>query len=98
MVRRSNHIVGVVRVNTSLRRGLEAAYSGVRFADVAQRKFTLARETDVMFDVVAHMARRRANMAVVVSGAGRPRAAQVSGIISKEQVADSVAESIRSYG
>ncbi len=33
-----------VRVNTGLRRGLEAAYTGVTLGDVAQRNFTLARE------------------------------------------------------
>ena len=44
VVTRGNHIAGVVRVNTSLRRGVEAAYSGVHCGDVAQRKFTIARE------------------------------------------------------
>jgi CIC family chloride channel protein len=37
-------------------------------------------------------------MAVVVSGSGRiPRTSHVLGIITKEHVADSVAESIRPY-
>ena len=47
-----NHIVGVVRINTGIRRGIEAAYSGVTMATIAQRNFTLARENDIVFDIV----------------------------------------------
>ncbi|HUN98041.1 MAG TPA: chloride channel protein [Bradyrhizobium sp.] len=97
IVTRGNHIVGVVRVNTSLRRGLEDAYSGVRFGDIAQRNFTLARATDVMFDVVDRMARRKASMAVVVKDGGHGRPSEILGVISKEHVADSVTDSIRPF-
>jgi chloride channel protein, CIC family len=98
VVTRGNHIAGVVRVNTTLRRGVEQAYSGVRFEDVAQRNFTVAREGDIMFDVVQRMGRRGAIMAVVVKGKGRGRPAEIVGIISKEHIADSVAESIKPFG
>jgi chloride channel protein, CIC family len=98
VVTRGNHIAGVVRVNTALRRGVEQAYSGVRFADVAQRNFTVAREGDIMFDVVQRMGRHAAVMAVVVKGKGRGRPAEIIGIISKEHIADSVTESIKPFG
>jgi CIC family chloride channel protein len=98
VVTRGNHIAGVVRVNTTLRRGVEQAYSGVRFEDVAQRNFTVAREGDIMFDVVQRMGRHGAIMAVVVKGKGRGRPAEIVGIISKEHIADSVAESIKPFG
>jgi chloride channel protein, CIC family len=98
VVTRGNRVVGVVRVNTGLRRGVEDAYGGVRLGDVAQRNFTLAHESDVMFDVVNRMARRDANMAVVVKAGGRGRPSEILGIISKEHVADSVAESIKPFG
>jgi CIC family chloride channel protein len=98
VVTRGNHIAGVVRVNTGLRRGVEQAYSGVRLADVAQRNFTVARESDIMFDVVQRMARRDAAMAVVVKGGGRGRPSEIVGIISKEHIADSVANSIKPFG
>ncbi len=98
VVTRGDHILGVVRVNTSLRRGVEAAYSGVRFEDVAQRNFTLARESDIMFDVVQRMLRRNAIMAVVTKTGGRWHPSEIIGIISKEHIADSVAESIRPFG
>jgi chloride channel protein, CIC family len=98
VVMRNNHIAGVVRVNTTLRRGLEAAYTGVSLADIAQRNFTLARESDVVFDVVQRMARHNAIMAVVTKTNGRLRPLQIVGVISKEHIADSVAESIRPFG
>ena len=98
VVTRGNHIAGVVRVNTSLRRGVEQAYSGVRLGDVAQRNFTIAREADIMFDVVQRMTRRDATMAVVVKDRGRGRPSEIIGVVSKEHIADSVAESIKPFG
>jgi CIC family chloride channel protein len=97
VVTRGNHIAGVVRVNTSLRRGVEQAYSGIRLGDVAQRNFTIARENDILFDVVQRMARRDATMAVVVKDGGRGRPSEIVGIVSKEHIADSVAESIKPF-
>jgi chloride channel protein, CIC family len=98
VVTRRNHIAGVVRVNLGLRRGVEQAYSGVHLGDVAQRNFVIAREADIMFDVVQRIARRAASMAVVVKGQGRGRPSEIIGIISKEHIADSVAESIKPFG
>ena len=98
VVTRDNHIAGVVRVNIGLRRGVEQAYSDVRLGDVAQRNFTLAREGDIMFDVVQRMARHHASMAVVVRGKGRGRPSEIIGVISKEHIADSVADSIKPFG
>ena len=97
VVTRGNHIAGVVRVNIGLRRGVEDAYSGVHFGDVAQRNFTIAREADIMFDVVQRMGRHDAAMAVVVKGRGRGRPSEIIGIVSKEHIADSVAESIKPF-
>ena len=98
VVTRGNHIVGVVRINAGLRRGLEDAYSGVTLGDVAQRNFTLARENDIVFDIVQRMARHDASMSVVTKIGGRYRPSAIVGVISKEHIADSVAESIRPFG
>jgi chloride channel protein, CIC family len=97
VVARGNHIVGVVRINIGIRRGIEAAYSGVTMDTVAQRNFTLARENDIVFDIVQRMSRRVAAMAVVTKVGGRGRPSDVVGIISKEHIADSVAESIKPF-
>jgi chloride channel protein, CIC family len=91
------HIYGVIRVNTGLRRGLEAAHTGVSLRDVASRNFTVVRENETAFDVIRRMWRRGAIMAVVVRGHGVPRGSDVAGVITKEHVADSVADSIKAY-
>jgi CIC family chloride channel protein len=88
----------VVRINTGIRRGIEAAYSGVTMGAIAQRNFTLARENDIVFDIVQRMSRHDAAMAVVMKAGGRGRPSQVVGIISKEHIADSVADSIKPFG
>ena len=96
-----DRIVGVQRVNMGLRRGLGLAGTGigVTLGDVARKDFTIARENDVLFDVIQRMWRRNATMAVVVSGTAKiPRADHVIGIVSKEHVADSVADSLKGYG
>jgi CIC family chloride channel protein len=88
-------IVGTLRVNTSLRRGLEGAYTGVTLGAVANKFFTVAHEADIMFDVIKRFWRKQASMIVVVRGRGVPRVSDVVGVITKEHIADSVAESIR---
>ncbi|MGC1776454.1 MAG: chloride channel protein [Xanthobacteraceae bacterium] len=98
VVARGNHVAGVVRINTGIRRGLEAAYSGVTMATVAQRNFTIARETDIVFDIVQRMGRHSAAMAVVVKAGSRGRPSEVVGVISKEHIADSVVDSIKPFG
>ncbi|MDE2135309.1 MAG: chloride channel protein [Alphaproteobacteria bacterium] len=90
-------IVGTLRVNTSLRHGLEGAYTGATLGDVASRAFTIAHEEDIMFGIIGRFWRRQASMIVVVRGKGVPHACDVVGVITKEHVADSVADSVRPY-
>jgi CIC family chloride channel protein len=91
------HLYGVIRVNTGIRRGLESANTGVSLGDVASRNFTVVREDETAFDVIRRMWRRNAIMAVVVRGRGVPRGSDVAGVITKEHVADSVADSVKAY-
>jgi CIC family chloride channel protein len=98
VVTHGDNIAGVLRVNTALRRGLEGAFTGLKLGDVASKDFTIAREDDIMFNAIGRMWRHKATMAVVVAGGGRvPRKSNVVGMITKEHVADSVAESIKPY-
>jgi chloride channel protein, CIC family len=92
-----DRIVGVLRVNTGIRQGLEGADTGVRLDDVASRDFTVDHEEDIMFGVIGRMWQRGAMMAVMVRGNRVPLASDVLGIITKEHVADSVALSVRPY-
>ena len=50
-------IAGTLRVNTSLRHGLEGAYTGVSLGSVASETFTIAHENDIMFDVIHRFSR-----------------------------------------
>jgi len=98
VVTRDDKISGVLRVNTALRRGLEGAFTALSLGDVASPNFTIARGEDIMFNVIGRMWRKKAIMAVVVQADERiPRTKNVAGLITKEHVADSVAESIKPY-
>ncbi len=97
VVTRDNAIAGVLRVNTGLRRGLEGASTSLTLGDVASTQFAIARDADIMFSVIGRMWRKDAMMTIVVRSDGIPRPESVIGLITKEHVADSVAESIKPY-
>ncbi len=97
VVTRGNLIVGVLRVNTDLRRTVSAAGADVPMGALARRNFTIVRQNAVMFDVIARLWRRHAVMGVVVDGTGVPRRHNVVGVITKENVADEVASSVSMY-
>jgi CIC family chloride channel protein len=97
VVTHKDRLVGVLRVNTGLRQGLEAAGPGVTLGRIATPAFTIVGEDEVAANVIRRMWRKAATMAIVVRGAGTPHARDVAGVISKEDVADSVAESISLY-
>jgi CIC family chloride channel protein len=97
VVTHDDRITGVLRVNTALRRGLEGAFTGLTLGEAASSKFVIARTEDIMFNVIGRMWRRNAVMTVVVQADGIPRPGNVLGSISKDHIADSVAESIRPY-
>jgi CIC family chloride channel protein len=97
VVTRGSMIVGVIRVNTDLRNTVGAASDNVTMGMLARRNFTIVRTGAVVFDIIARMTRRRATMALVIDGPGRPRADKVIGVITKEHIADEVARSVRIY-
>jgi CIC family chloride channel protein len=98
VVTTGERIVGVMRVNMALRPGVEGAYTGVRLGDLAQRNFVIARDDDVVFEIVTRMAKHKASMALVTTGTRRPpRGSSVVGVISREHLGDSVAESFGSF-
>ena len=97
IVTRGNRIFGVARVNTGLRRGLDEVHTGITLGDVARPNFTIVHANDVGFEVIQRIWRKRAVMALVVSGRGVPRPDKIIGVITKEHVADSVATSVQIY-
>jgi CIC family chloride channel protein len=99
VVTNGNRIVGAIRVNTGIRRGLEGTHTGILLADVVNRHFIIVDENVVVSDVIERMWRKEAFMAIVVRARerGLPRADDVLGVITKEHVADSVAETLTIY-
>jgi CIC family chloride channel protein len=97
VVTEHDRIHGVLRINTALRRASESARAGVAMRDLASRNFTIVRESDIVFDVIQRMWRRRATMALVTRGTGVPRPSDILGAVTKEHVADSVANSVKVY-
>ncbi len=97
VVTRDDHITGVVRLNPGVLHGLAQAETGITLGDAAGLKFTIVRDTALVFDVIRRIWSKDAALAVVVNGRGAPRGANVVGIIGKDQVADSVAASVQNY-
>ncbi|HVC16228.1 MAG TPA: chloride channel protein [Rhodanobacter sp.] len=97
VVTRRDHVAGVLRVNIDLRRAVGAAGADVTLGELARHNFTVVREDAAAFDVIARMRRKRAAMALVIPRAGYPAAGRILGVITKEQIADSVADSIGLY-
>jgi CIC family chloride channel protein len=97
VVTRRNHVAGVLRVNTDLRRAVGAAEAEVTLGELAHRRFTVVREDAAVFDVIARMRRKGANTALVIPHGGYAEADRILGVITKEQIADSVASSIALY-
>jgi chloride channel protein, CIC family len=93
----NGQIYGVLRVNTGIRRGLEGTATGLSLRDVASRNFTVVVESETAFEVIRRMWSLEAMMAVVVRGRGSLQASDIVGVITKEHVADSVADSIKGY-
>jgi CIC family chloride channel protein len=92
-----DRVVGTLRVNTRLRHGLEGAYTGVKLSSIASEAFTVAHESEIMFDVLQRFWLAKASMIVVTRGTDAPRASNIVGVITREHIADSVAESVRPY-
>ena len=97
VVTREREIVGVLRINTGLRRALSQSVASITLGALAQRNFIVVGENDVAFDVITRMWKQRAVMAVVV-GHGKGHALpRVLGVIAKEHIADSVASSVKIF-
>jgi CIC family chloride channel protein len=97
VITRGNLIVGILRVNTDLRRAVSATAHDVTMGALARRNFVIVRTDTVVFDIIARLSRRHAAMGIVVEGTGRPRADKVVGVITKENIADEVISSVRMY-
>lgn len=92
-----DRIVGVLRVNTALRRVTSEVPSGIKLGELASRAYTIAHADDIMFEVIEDIWHRNAVMALVIRDHAAPTPADIVGVITKEHVADSVANSVKFY-
>jgi CIC family chloride channel protein len=90
-------VFGVLRVGSSLLQAAHLAETPPTLRDIVSRRYTVAHEEDVVYDVIRGMWRAGAMMAIVVRASEIPAARNVLGVITKEQIADSVAGSIKVY-
>ncbi|WP_297369576.1 chloride channel protein [Acidocella sp.] len=98
VVTEDGHIKGVLRINMALRRGLAEAERSMTLGQLANRNFTVVRESTIAYEVIRRIWTKGALMAVVVrDNVAMPRGADVAGVITKEHVADSVAETVMAY-
>lgn len=97
VVTRDGRPVGVIRVNTELRRAIGTVHEQVTLGELCQRDFVLVDDDDAMFDVISSMSRESASAAVVMGEDRNSGQAAVRGIITKDFIADAVAGSVEIY-
>ena len=89
VVVRDGRIAGIVPVRSSLwRRAL--LDDTLTVGRLAEPDYVLARESDLLADVLARMKRKGKSAAIVVGGAGVPRKKDIKGVITKRSIADAV--------
>ena len=92
-----NRILGVLRVNTALRQASKEPHSGITLRDLASHDFIIVREDDIVFDIIQRLWRKGGVMALVMRQLGKGQPTDVVGVITKEHVANSVANSVKVY-
>ena len=94
VVERNGHIVGLIPPRSGLWR--ESAANPDRNVDeYIERRIVTCRDVDLLSLVLARLKRRRSGAAIVFEGDGRPKVANVVGVITKRAIADAV---IDDYG
>ena len=89
--------VGVLRVNTGLRRSIGIAAKDITMGELAQSEFVTVSNTDATFDVIRKMSAARAIAAVVVGGGSDSESDAVVGVITKDYIADAVSGSVEIF-
>lgn len=97
VVTRAGKIIGGLRVNMSLRRAAGSGVEGVTLGEVANSNFIVVDESGAAFDVIKAMSKQQATMAIIVAPALPGAAQTVVGVITKEHIADTVAQSVTLY-
>jgi CIC family chloride channel protein len=97
VVTRAGKIIGGLRVNVSLRRALGAAADAVTLGELVAKNFVIVNEHDVAVKVLKAISREHAAMAIVISRTAPGAPDEVAGVITREQISDTVARSVELY-
>ena len=88
-------ILGVVSGKDALQ-ALNAP-SGMTLGDLAEKKYITISEKTPLFEIVRRMRAEGANAAIVVSKGKPPASGNVAGVITREQIADLIEQSMAFY-
>jgi len=93
VVEREGRIAGLVNPRSGLWR--EARTNPTALVDrFVEKRPALCRDTDLLSLALARLKRHRSGAAIVFHGAGRPRASDVVGVITKRAIADAVIDDV----
>jgi CIC family chloride channel protein len=88
---------GFMRYNADLRRAVGTATPGITLGDLCQSDFITVTESDAVFDVIKGISKAHAGAAVVMSSGDATGEQAVRGVITKDYIADAVADSVELY-
>jgi CIC family chloride channel protein len=97
VVTRATEIIGVIRVNVSLRRAAGAGADDVRLGDLVNRHYAVVREDDAALAVIKAISRAEATTAIVLARHESPEPGKVLGVITKEHIGDTVFRNVELY-
>ena len=77
---------------------VECVPAGVTLGFVAYQNFTIVLEGEIALQVIRHISRKKAMVAVVARSINHsPRPADIQGVIINEHISDTVADSVEIY-
>ncbi len=93
-----DRIVAVLRLDRSLY-ALDGIEARTTLGEVAEGGFTLLRESDTVFETLKRMSRHRVGNALVIKKTcrGVPRTGDIVGVISKEDIGNTVVDEFNAY-
>ncbi len=92
---RSDRVMGVIDVPEALLMVSKSDKKGLTLSDLSHHPYSLARETDVMFDVIKRMSRKGSRLALVYkSDRHFPHAGDILGYVTNDDIAKSIAHSL----
>lgn len=95
MISRSDRVVGVIKVAEALQMVSKTSTNGLVLSDLTHQPYSLARKSDVMFDVIKRMSRKGSRLALVYDRGHRiPHVSDILGYVTNNDIAQSMAHSL----